>query len=123
MNLLSETEDKLKELDLTLDDILFVACTESEYGSDFIFMNKDTFVKNAGSVNYDNGYGSQEIKNNLTIYTKTHIIYRFEYDGAECWKYVPTIAGLDEFLQDEKNWKEFKFESKDYYKYEEQIPF
>lgn len=123
MNLLSETEDKLKELDLTLDDILFVACTESEYGSDFIFMNKDTFVKNAQSVNYDNGYGSQEIKNNLTIYTKTHIIYRFEYDGAECWKYVPTIAGLDEFLQDEKNWKEFKFESKDYYKYEEQIPF
>lgn len=98
-------------------------CTESEYGSDFIFMNKDTFVKNAGSVNYDNGYGSQEIKNNLTIYTKTHIIYRFEYDGAECWKYVPTITGLDEFLQDEKNWKEFKFESKDYYKYEEQIPF
>ena len=123
MNLLSETEQKLKELNLTLDDILFVACTESEYGSNFIFMNKDTFVKNAGSVNYDNGYGSQEIKNNLTIYTKTHIIYRFEYDGAECWKYVPTIAGLDEFLQDEKNWKEFKFESKDYYKYEEQIPF
>ena len=121
MNLLSETEQKLKELDLTLDDILFVACTESEYGSDFIFMNKDTFVKNAGSVNYDNGYGSQEIKNNLTIYTKTHIIYRFEYDGAECWKYVPTIAGLDEFLQDEKNWKEFKFELKDYY--EKKIPF
>jgi hypothetical protein len=123
MNLLSETEQKLKELDLTLDDIQFVMCTESEYGNDFIFMNKDTFVKNAGSVNYDNGYGSQEIKNNLTIYTKTHIIYRFEYDGAECWKYVPTIIGLDEFLQDEKNWKEFKFESKDYYKYEEQIPF
>ena len=123
MNFLNETEDKLKELDLTLDDILFVACTESEYGSDFIFMNKDTFVKNARSVNYDNGYGSQEIKNNLTIYTKTHIIYRFEYDGAECWKYVPTIAGLDEFLQDEKRWKEFKFESKDYYNNEEQIPF
>ena len=123
MNLLSETEYKLKELDLMLDDIQFVMCTESEYGNDFIFMNKDTFVKNAQSVNYDNGYGSQEIKNNLTIYTKTHIIYRFEYDGAECWKYVPTIVGLDEFLQDEKNWKEFKFESKDYYKYEEQIPF
>lgn len=123
MNLLNETEQKLKELDLTLNDIQFVMCTESEYDSDFIFINKDTFVKNAKSVNYDNGYGSQEIKNNLTIYTKTHIIYRFEYDGAECWKYVPTIAGLDEFLQDEKNWKEFKFESKDYYKYEEQIPF
>lgn len=123
MNLLSETEQKLKELNLTLDDILFVACTESEYGSDYVFMNKDTFIKNAASVIYDNGYGSQEIKNNLTIYTKTHIIYRFEYDGAECWKYVPTITGLDEFLQDEKNWKEFKFESKDYYKYEEQIPF
>lgn len=29
-------------------------CTESEYGSDFIFMNKDTFVKNAQSVNADN---------------------------------------------------------------------
>lgn len=123
MNLLNETEQKLKELNLTLDDIQFVMCTESEYDSDFIFMNKDTFVKNAQSVNYDNGYGSQEIKNNLTIYTKTHIIYRFEYDGAECWKYVPTIAGLDEFLQDEKNWKEFKFESKDYYNNEEQIPF
>lgn len=123
MNLLSETEQKLKELNLTLDDIQFVACTESEYGSDYVFMNKDTFVKNAGSVNYNNGYGSQEIKNNLTIYTKTHIIYRFEYDGAECWKYVPTITGLDQFLQDEKRWKEFKFESKDYYNHEEQIPF
>lgn len=44
MNLLSETEDKLKELGLTLDDILFVACTESEYGSDYVFMNKDTLL-------------------------------------------------------------------------------
>ena len=123
MNLLSETKQKLKELDLTLNDIQFVMCTESEYDSDYVFMNKDTFINNARTVNYDNGYGSQEIKNNLTLYTKTHIIYRFEYDGAECWKYVPTIAGLDEFLQDEKNWKEFKFDSKDYYKYEEQIPF
>lgn len=123
MNLLNETEQKLKELNLTLDDIQFIMCTESEYGSDYIFMNKDTFVKNARSVNYDNGYGTQEIKNNLTIYTKTHIIYRFEYDGAECWKYVPTITGLDQFLQDEKNWKEFKFELKDYYNNEEQIPF
>ena len=123
MNLLSETEDKLKELDLTLDDILFVACTESEYGSDYIFMNKDTFINNARSVNYDNGYGTQEIKNNLTVYTRDYIICRFEYDGAECWKYVPTIIGLDQFLQDEKNWKEFKFESKDYFSHEEQIPF
>lgn len=54
MNLLNETKDKLKEIDLTLDDILFVACTESEYGSDYVFMNKDTFIKNAASVNYDN---------------------------------------------------------------------
>ena len=123
MNLLSETEDKLKELDLTLDDIQFVMCTESEYGSDYVFMNKDTFIKNAASVIYDNGFGAQEIKNNLTIYTKTHIIYRFEYDGAEYWKYVPTITGLDQFLQDEKRWKEFKFESKDYNNNEEQIPF
>lgn len=123
MNLLSETEQKLKELNLTLDDILFVACTESEYGSDYVFINKDTFIKNAASVIYDNGFGSQEIKNNLTVYTRDYIIYRFEYDSAECWKYVPTITGLDEFLQDEKRWKEFKFESKDYYNNEEQIPF
>lgn len=123
MNLLSETENKLKELDLALDDILFVACTESEYGSDYVFMNKDMFINNARTVNYDNGYGTQEIKNNLTVYTRDYIIYRFEYDGAECWKYVPTIAGLDQFLQDEKNWKEFKFESKDYFSHEEQIPF
>ena len=123
MNLLSETEQKLKELDLTLNDIQFVMCTESEYGSDFIFMNKDTFVKNATSVIYDNGYGAQEIKNNLTVYTRDYIIYRFEYDGAECWKYIPTITGLDQFLQDENRWKEFKFESKDYYNNEEQIPF
>lgn len=123
MNLLSETEQKLKELDLTLDDIQFVMCTKSEYGSDYVFMNKDTFIKNAASVIYDNGFGSQEIKNNLTIYTRDYIIYRFEYDGAEYWKYVPTITGLDQFLQDEKRWKEFKFESKDYYNNEEQIPF
>lgn len=38
MNLLSETEQKLKELDLTLDDIQFVMCTESEYGSDYVFI-------------------------------------------------------------------------------------
>ena len=123
MNLLSETEQKLKELNLTLNDIQFVMCTESEYGSDFVFMNKDTFIKNAASVIYDNGYGAQKIKNNLTVYTRDYIIYRFEYDGAECWKYVPTIAGLDQFLQDENRWKEFKFEVKDYYSHEEQIPF
>ncbi len=123
MNLLSETEQKLKELNLTLNDIQFVMCTESEYGSDYVFMNKNTFIKNAASVIYDNGYGAQEIKNNLTVYTRDYIIYRFEYDGAECWKYVPTIAGLDQFLQDENRWKEFKFEAKDYYDHEEQIPF
>lgn len=74
MNLLSETEQKLKELGLTLDDIQFVMCTESEYGSDFIFMNKDTFVKNAQFVNYDNGYGSQEIiiLKRLSLLTKAY---------------------------------------------------
>lgn len=123
MNLLSETEQKLKELDLTLDDIQFVMCTESEYGSDYVFMNKDTFINNAASVIYDNGFGMQEIKNNLTIYTRDYILYRFEYDGAECWKYVLTIAGLDQFLQDENRWKEFRFDMKDYYNNEEQIPF
>lgn len=88
MNLLIETLECLKELNINKDDIYGVYDGKT-------LLNWNDFKELAFKVNYDNGYGSQEINESLLIYTKKAILYRHEYDGAECWKYIPVLNKED----------------------------
>lgn len=88
MNLLNETLDCLKVLEIDEKDV---------YGAydGKTLLNWNDFKKLAKDINYDNGYGSQEINQSLLVYTEKAILYRHEYDGAEGWKYVPILDKED----------------------------
>ena len=78
MNLLKETKKILKEHNKTLKDIVAIQ------GKDFgIF---DTFIELA-NTNYDNGYGSSKVAEDLIIIGNNWWLERAEYDGAEWWEY------------------------------------
>lgn len=85
-NFLEETLDCLKHLNLSTDDVICVAY-------DDVYMSWETFAKNA-DFRYDSGLGNAEISDNIRIYTKDHIIYRYEYDGAEEWKAISTLESV-----------------------------
>lgn len=88
MNLLNETLDCLKVLEIDEKDV---------YGAydGKTLLNWNDFKKLAKDINYDNGYGSQEINQSLLVYTEKAILYRHEYNGAEGWKYVPILDKED----------------------------
>lgn len=88
MNLLNETLDCLKVLGIDEKNV---------YGAydGKTLLNWNDFKKLAKDINYDNGYGSQEINQSLLVYTEKAILYRHEYDGAEGWKYVPILDKED----------------------------
>lgn len=115
MNLLNETLDCLKILGIDEKDVYGAYDGKS-------LLNWSDFKKLAKDINYDNGYGGQEINESLLIYTKSMILYRHEYDGAEGWRYVP-ILNKDTLLNpsgyDEINplFKDVKFIIKNNYEF------
>lgn len=71
--------------------------------------NKTTNIKKffaiADSINYDDGYGAQEINPELAIYLNDgNYFERKEYDGSEWWDYVqcgvPDAFDTDNFNAD-----------------------
>ena len=81
MNLLSETLDKMKDLTLFPNDVSWVGSENGEYAMDW-----DEFAKIA-DVEYDAGYGAQEIATDLVVVFKDGCyLKRHEYDGAEWWE-------------------------------------
>lgn len=52
------------------------------------------FVSTLSSINYDQGYGSQELYGTIW-YEDGSWSERYEYDGSECWhhKQTPPIPG------------------------------
>lgn len=88
MNLLNETLDCLQKLKINKDDIYGVYDGKT-------LLDWADFKELAKNISYDNGYGSQRINDSLLIYTKKAILYRHEYDGAECWKYIPILNKED----------------------------
>jgi hypothetical protein len=80
MNLLAETIEVLEKHGKTGKDVLWV-------GSPDIETTWDNFVKVA-DVEYDNGFGSPQVAEDLIIFGKDFWLERREYDGSEWWKYV-----------------------------------
>ena len=82
MNLLRETIGKLINNKKKEKDVLWV-------GSKDIYITWDEFKKIA-DIEYDAGYGSQEVAADLLIVGKDFWLERQEYDGSECWEFKET---------------------------------
>ena len=80
-NLLQETLITLQQKNKTPADVLWVG---SAFGT--ICISWKGFSKIA-DVDYDSGFGGQEIRSDLVVVGKNWWLERHEYDGSEWWEY------------------------------------
>lgn len=78
MNLLEETKAILKENDKLIFDILW-------FGTEDFVVDHD--IQELFSIEYDNGYGLNEIPAELKVVGDGWWLERGEYDGSEWWEY------------------------------------
>lgn len=78
MNLLKETKEVLKTKNKNLSDIMW-------FGSREVVLTGD--IEKAISFDYDNGFGVQEVFEDLILVGKDFWLERHEYDGSEWWEY------------------------------------
>lgn len=86
-NLWDETMRKLANHDLDFDkDVIQVQTADG-------YIAKELFKMMAMAINYDSGYGSAEIREDLVIMGDGWWLERNEYDGSEWWVYCtpPTL--------------------------------
>lgn len=83
MNLLNETRYEMIGIGKTISDIKFIGSHDGVYGCTI-----EEFEKLA-NIEYNDGYGSQEIPEDLVIlFNDDSYLARWEYDGSEGWKYM-----------------------------------
>ncbi len=80
MTLLEETKQILQSFNKNEEDIIW--CGSEEYG---YFTWKD--FKAIANIDYDSGFGSAQVAEDLVICGKDFWLERDEYDGAESWNY------------------------------------
>ena len=78
-NLLKETKEVLADNKLSDKNVLWV-------GSKDLWTTWDNFAEVA-NVEYDSGYGGQEVMSDLIIVGKYWWLERHEYDGSEWWEF------------------------------------
>ena len=82
MNLLKETMCDIMESGHTPKDIIFIGSERTGHSCTW-----DEYVTLA-NIEYDNGFGSQKIADDLIIVFKDGCkMWRSEYDGSESWGY------------------------------------
>lgn len=98
-NLLKETSATLRHFNKSPEDVLAVMipargtnwCDETDQYLDKLPAATATwteFAKLAKDVDYDDGYGLEEIVTDLTILLRDNTWFtRWEYDGSEGWQY------------------------------------
>ena len=77
-----ETIDALKDNGKTFDDVEWI-------GGDEFEISKENF-KRISNFTYDDGYGSQEVAEDIKLVGKDFMLIRWEYDGSEGWEYIKT---------------------------------
>lgn len=82
MNLWKETVKNLEENGKSFDDVVIIC------GNDFQ-ITKENFEIVAKQTDYDNGYGGQEVAQDLKIIGNGFVMVRNEYDGSEWWEFIP----------------------------------
>lgn len=81
-NLLKETEHVLKWFKKKPADIDWIGSKDGKYAIDW-----EQFRNLAASIDYDAGFGAQEIARDLVVVFKDgDWLIRDEYDGAETWE-------------------------------------
>ena len=103
-NLHDELFKILKDNNKTVDDIFYVNLTEWKSKQQH-FYKPEKFIKRAKNINYNSGYGSEEIRRDLKIVLKNgDFIIRREYDGSEWFEYMEspkTDVELEDLLDSE----------------------
>lgn len=91
INLLKETLDSIKSMDLSPDDIIFIGSDDGLYSCTW-----DDY-KGLANKRYDCGYGGAEVLGDLIIeFSSGHRLVRGEYDGSEWWEiHAPLVVGKD----------------------------
>lgn len=79
MNLLQETLEFLSDNSRKPEDVEWV-------GGDTFWFTWDEFAALA-DVEYDKGYGSQEVASDLIIWGDDFRLVRAEYEGSEWWEF------------------------------------
>jgi hypothetical protein len=86
MNLLNETEDKIKCFGYTVDQIIFIGSISKKVKCDW------EFFKIIANAEYDQGFGCAEVREDLVIiFEDYNYLERREYDGSEWWEYVKRL--------------------------------
>lgn len=79
INLLQETIDYIKAHKHSPEDVLWV-------GSNSVYTTWEEFSIVA-NIEYDNGYGGNEVPSDLMVVGQDWWLERGEYDGSEWWEY------------------------------------
>ena len=81
MNFQRETLEAIERSRHTIEDVMFIGSSDGKYR-----MTMDKFLQ-VSDFEYDDGYGSPKIAQDLIIYFKDKTyITREEYDGSEWWQ-------------------------------------
>ena len=86
MNLWKETVAKLEKHGKTVADIKFVQTRKGRI---------ENFEELAKKIDYDDGYGGQQIEPSLVIVGDDWWLERAEYDGAEWFEFKKQPIALD----------------------------
>ena len=85
-NLLQETIKDIEKSGHKVSDITFIGSLDSGYSctwSEFLTL---------ADIEYDAGFGGQEIASDLTIvFSDGSTMWRAEYDGSEWWEYSKPV--------------------------------
>jgi hypothetical protein len=84
MNLLEETIQDLKDRKRQPSDVLWVGTRKA-------WFTWEDFEALAKTAEYDDGFGSQQVAQDLMIMGKDFHMDRHEYDGSECWHFHTQI--------------------------------
>ena len=94
-NLLIETKEKLEENDKTPEDVEW--CGNEEFG----WLTWEEF-KELADVEYDAGFGGEEVATDLKIVGKDFWLERSTYDGSEWWEFKTLPQKPDEHRRPDK---------------------
>lgn len=89
MNLLRETNVELRKHGKIPNDVIWVGRRSTN-----AVCSWGEFEKQSRFIEYDNGYGSPEVPEDLVVVGVDWWLERAEYDGSEWWEYktLPTLC-------------------------------
>jgi hypothetical protein len=82
-NVVSEIINEITQQGFETKDISWIGSKDGQFA-----MSYDDFYMKFGNMEYDNGFGAQELASDLVMVMKDNSYFdRDEYDGAEGWTY------------------------------------